>query len=445
MKIASVHLAIALAIGAVLPNVRATGYVLHNHLRTASNDNTSTQHPRFLGDSSCSPKGEKAVDCGAQPRDDRAEFCCPGLKCGGENGKYCVKDEDENDDGDDATPAGADKVDAEATCSPKGEKAEICGADAKPGRGKECCGGLECGGDKGKYCVKIDDDRDDDDKENDDGKDDGLSCYEAPEIEQSGDKDLGFLWHLYYEPCIKWAPRGYDFCVMCRNYKCEKNDFVVTSHCNANQEHFRWEWKEVEDGVGLMKTKSTNLCLEGDDSWDFILRPCDEDNERQHFKGFDDAPGAKFKLLPKNHQRSNTPQCMTMLHHPLAANDDDGEMIIDQPCYKAEKTETAFWTADYRPKIKEKLEKAKPTCSKEKCGECKGFCEKDSECKGDLYCYERGNKGWRTNLENGYDLNPWAQVPGCIGYGKFGKNYCSKERYKSPYSDKEIKEILDSS
>ena len=100
---------------------------------------------------------------------------------------------------------------------------------------------------------------------------------------------------------------------MCRNYKCKKNDFVVTSHCNANQEHFRWEWKEVGDGVGLMKTKSTDLCLEGDDSWDFILRPCDEDNERQHFQGFDDAPGAKFKLLPKNHQRSNTPQCMTML------------------------------------------------------------------------------------------------------------------------------------
>ena len=66
-----------------------------------------------------------------------------------------------------------------------------------------------------------------------------------------------------------------------------------------------------------------------------------------------------------------------------------------------------------------------------------------SECKGDLYCYERGDKGWRTNLENGYDPNPWAQVPGCTGYGKHGKNYCSKKKYESPYSDKEVEEILD--
>ena len=315
MKITSIHIAIAaLAIAAVLPHVCAVGDDdgRRNHLRTPRSDNASTQHFRFLGDGSCSPEGEKSTDCGGQPRDDRAEMCCPGLKCGGEKGKYCVKDKDDGGDGGDKE---------KAQCSPKGEKAEACGANARPGRGKECCGGLECGGENGKYCVKMDDGDDDkeaddkeaDDKEADTGKDDGLSCYDAPEIDRTGEKDGGFLWHLYYEPCIKWAPRGYDFCVMCRNYKCEKNDFVVTSHCNANQEHFRWEWKEVGDGVGLMKTKSTDLCLEGDDSWDFILRPCDEDNERQHFQGFDDAPGAKFKLLPKNHQRSNTPQCMTML------------------------------------------------------------------------------------------------------------------------------------
>lgn len=312
MKVASIHITIAALAIVALPDVFAMGDDgRHNHLRTPSGDNVSAQRLRFLGDGSCSPEGEKSTDCGAQPRDDRAEFCCPGLKCGGEKGKYCVKDKD---GGGEKTPADADKEDAE--CSPKGEKAEICGANARPGRGKECCGGLECGGENGKYCVKIDDGDDGkeaDDKEADGGKDGGLSCYDAPPIDRNGDKDLGFLWHLYYEPCIKWAPRGYDFCVMCRNYKCEKDDYVVTSHCNANQEHYRWEWKEVGDGVGLMKTKSADLCLEGDSSWDFILRPCDEDNERQHFQGFDDAPGAKFKLLPKNHQRGDNPQCMTML------------------------------------------------------------------------------------------------------------------------------------
>ena len=101
MKIASIHIAIAaLAIAAILPGVCAVGdNGRHNHLRNAPSDNASTQHLRFLGDgSSCSPEGEKSTDCGAQPRDDRAEMCCPGLKCGGEKGEYCVKTDDGVDD-----------------------------------------------------------------------------------------------------------------------------------------------------------------------------------------------------------------------------------------------------------------------------------------------------------------------------------------------------------
>ena len=325
MKIVSIHITIiALLCAGVLPVVCAMDHYsqLRSYLRTPSSEKTPAQNLRFLGEGSCSPEGEKATDCGAQARDDRADICCPGLKCGGEKGKYCIKAK--NADGD-----GADKE--KAQCSPKGEKATDCGAQARDDRADICCPGLKCGGENGKYCVKINDDdgdaqKDDGDAQKDDGddgdaqKDDdekadeersGLSCYEAPDIDRSGDKDLGFLWHLYYEPCIKWAYRGYDFCVMCRNYKCEKDDFVVTSHCNANQDHFRWEWKEVGDGIGLMKTKSTDLCLEGDGSWDFILRPCDEDNDRQHFQGYNET--AKFQLLPKNHQRSGNPQCMTML------------------------------------------------------------------------------------------------------------------------------------
>mmetsp|Transcript_14128 Transcript_14128/g.30306 ORF Transcript_14128/g.30306 Transcript_14128/m.30306 type:complete len:444 (-) Transcript_14128:119-1450(-) len=346
-------------------------------------------------------------------------------------------------------------------CSKKNQKAEECGADKRDGRGKKCCSGLKCGGEKNKFCVtdkdadddkddkdkdkdeddkdKDDDDKDEDDKKKFDSKD--LSVYDAPPIDRSGDKSKGFLWHLYYEPGIKWAPRGYDFCVMCRNFKCKKGDYVVTSHCSANEEHHRWEWVEVEDGKGLMKTKSEDLCLDGNGDWDFVLRPCDKDNEEQHFENID-LTGEKFQLLPSGHQKSK-PQCMTMLHHPLAANDDDGEMIIDQPCYKAEKTETSYWTADYRPKISEKLKKADKSCRNKDCDECEGYCEKDSECKGDLVCYERGNKGWRTNLESGFDPNPNAQIPGCSGQGRHGKNYCSKKKYVSPYSDKEIKKILD--
>ena len=79
---------------------------------------------------------------------------------------------------------------------------------------------------------------------------------------------------------------------------------------------------------------------------------------------------------------------------------------------------TSYWRADRRKPIKEELKRPKKRCDKEKCGECEGYCEDDSECKGDLYCYQRGDKGWRTNLVMKYDPNPWAKIPGCSGYGE---------------------------
>ena len=69
-------------------------------LAIAPTKGETMQHVRFLGDGSCSPVGEKSTACGAKPRDDRAEMCCPGLKCGGENDKVCVEDTDKDDGGD---------------------------------------------------------------------------------------------------------------------------------------------------------------------------------------------------------------------------------------------------------------------------------------------------------------------------------------------------------
>ena len=96
--------------------------------------------------------------------------------------------------------------------------------------------------------------------------------------------------------------------------KCEKGDYVVTSHCNGNAEHFRWEWVEVEgqEGVGLMKTKSEMLCLEPNEDIlkQHTLQPCDPTNPRQHFKGINFLD--KFQLYPVINQRGK-PRCMTML------------------------------------------------------------------------------------------------------------------------------------
>lgn len=79
-----------------------------------------------------------------------------------------------------------------------------------------------------------------------------------------------------------------------------------------------------------------------------------------------------------SNNHSHSPNLPSSPPSIFISSDDDGEMIIDQPCFKAEKTETAYWTADYRPEIKEKLKKADKVCRNEKCGECEGYCEKDS-------------------------------------------------------------------
>lgn len=196
----------------------------------------------------------------------------------------------------------------------------------------------------------------------------------------------------------------------------------------------------VEPGfkVGLMKVKSKNLCLEPDEDWHYTLQKCNKKNLRQHFMGIDFED--KFQLYNVLHQRGK-PRCMTMLHHPLAANDIDGEMIIDQPCHRALRTQTNVWVAEYRAYIDEDLKQT----NDDKKGKCEGFCESDKDCEGDLVCYKRGERGWRTNLEMKVDPNPWAQIPGCSGYGEFGKNYCSKEKYISPYNGKTIQQILEDS
>jgi len=35
--------------------------------------------------------GEKAIECGAKSQDGRGETCCGGLICGGDRGRVCVE------------------------------------------------------------------------------------------------------------------------------------------------------------------------------------------------------------------------------------------------------------------------------------------------------------------------------------------------------------------
>lgn len=58
---------------------------------TSSSAGASTDGKLVQDDENCSPLGEKAVECGARPQDGRGETCCGGLICGGDRGKVCVE------------------------------------------------------------------------------------------------------------------------------------------------------------------------------------------------------------------------------------------------------------------------------------------------------------------------------------------------------------------
>lgn len=276
-----------------------------------------------------------------------------------------------------------------------------------------------------------DDSSDDDSSDNssdDDSSDDDSSAEDGKNVSEYKGKNsaLGFMWHLWYTKGIKYEQRGTDFCVMCPGKDgCEKGSPVVTTHCNPNDPDQRWDYIKVKDNAGQLKTRHHNLCLEmRDKDKMYRLQKCDEDEERQWFQGL--RYNGKFKLHPYKRQNKNNKQCMSMLHHPLAKKEHDGEEIIDQPCHKPERTQTVYWTADFRDEVEEEIGFKDYDCSSKgnRCEECKGDCSDDDDCEKGLKCFQRNEKGWRTGVEEGWHPNAWAKIPGCKGMGKYGRDYC---------------------
>jgi hypothetical protein len=50
-------------------------------------------------------------------------------------------------------------------------------------------------------------------------------------------------------------------------------------------------------------------------------------------------------------------------------------------------------------------------------GECDGDCDNDAECAGDLICFQRSGT---------------TSVPGCLGEGSPGKDYCVQPPSSAP-------------
>ena len=83
----------------------------------------------------CSPEGEKSITCGGQEREGRAQDCCPGLVCGGEQDKVCVP--------------------PRRFCGMKDERAKACGA-GKSDAPDACCPGFKCQSGKNQNRCEVD-------------------------------------------------------------------------------------------------------------------------------------------------------------------------------------------------------------------------------------------------------------------------------------------------
>ena len=190
----------------------------------------------------------------------------------------------------------------------------------------------------------------------------------TPNLSTLDPDHLGFVWKLW--PSKKFTDRGDDYGVMCINKECDRKDYVATGHINNNLDYMRWEYipHPKVANAGQMKTKTEDLCLKHNKDHDFVLERCDDADEHQLFVGFSHTE--KFKLHPYGRGKNWKKYCITMLHRPRANGDDDGEVIIDQTCDKPEKTETVYWIAEYRPKVKEEIGTKDKKCKKnDKCGE----------------------------------------------------------------------------
>ena len=72
-------------------SLRPTANPTASPTKTPTPKGASTDGKLVQDDENCSPMGEKAIECGAKSQDGRGETCCGGLICGGDRGRVCVE------------------------------------------------------------------------------------------------------------------------------------------------------------------------------------------------------------------------------------------------------------------------------------------------------------------------------------------------------------------
>lgn len=216
---------------------------------------------------------------------------------------------------------------------------------------------------------------------------------------------LGYCWQEEYDRHRKW-------CWQCKG-ECEENEELWFQKCNKNIDTQRFSY--IPDVVGgRFKVYGKDLCLQRVSRTRYQLRKCNVSKKSQIIIGFF-ADGHPFELQPFR----DSSNCVNQHHHPKA-----GEEVINTLCktarywhtnlmelYNANGNESDKGQNDENDDIGSgKLQIRKPTCnSKNPCEKCEGDCDTDTDCQGDLVCFQR-----RGKTKN-------ADVPGCSGNAVTGK------------------------
>ena len=215
-----------------------------------------------------------------------------------------------------------------------------------------------------------------------------------------------FQIRMYWEEGYCWQEENFErpWCWECEGSSCGKNDMIVTMKCKSTSKQ-RFVYEEVKSngmviGGKIKPYTRQDLCFERTRVNAYQLKTCDS-NTNQIIVGF--ALDGRFELHPYGIEE----KCLTQHHHPKS-----NEVIRAEFCESARSSKTSRWflyntktgsdsggtgdssgTSEIRPRGRE-------YCDDHKCDLCEGDCDNDSQCKGNLKCFQR---------------KPYDSVPGCSG------------------------------
>jgi hypothetical protein len=228
--------------------------------------------------------------------------------------------------------------------------------------------------------------------------------------------DFRFNLKMYWEEGFCWQEEWIErkWCMECAGSKCNEDDILEIQVCdNTARQEFSWI-PRTQGAGGRLKVSGSNLCFERISNNNYQLKTCSV-SIKQVLVGVNPNPAEPFELYPFGEGEN---KCLNQHHHPKAF-----EVIHTTSCSLARLYHTnrwqVYWPAgthdgtDYGNESTN-LKSRSPTCSSNKpCGECLGDCDNDSECEGNLKCYQR-RRGASA-------LDP---IPGCSGSGRRGRDYC---------------------